>query len=324
MDNITPTNSPQPNNAGVPSGGFIPTSAAPAAPIPTPPQPIMQPAPAAAQPVAINPLRQFFRRPAVHIRLPSGGEGYPAGAIDMPPTGELPVFPMTAIDEITARTPDALFNGSAVAELIRSCVPSIKDPWAITNVDLDAILIGIKAAGGDGKLEIETICPDCNEDSTYDVNLLGVLASLSKPDYDTPFDTGELQVKFRPLTYKEINDVSIKQFEIQRDFAAINKIEDPKERDERSYKSLEKITFLTLELLAGTVEYIKTPAATVTDKKFILDFMKNCDRNLFIKLRDYNASLKESGEIKPLNIKCQNCGHEYNQPFTLNPADFFE
>ena len=102
MDNITPTNSPQPNNAGVPSGGFIPTSAAPAAPIPTPPQPIMQPAPAAAQPVAtpiiqpvtttgneINPLRQFFRRPAVHIRLPSGGEGYPAGAIDMPPTGEL-------------------------------------------------------------------------------------------------------------------------------------------------------------------------------------------------------------------------------------------
>ena len=65
-----------------------------------------------------NPLKQYFRRPAVYLKLPSGGLGYPEGTIDMPDTGELPVYPMTAIDEITSRTPDALFNGTAVVEVI--------------------------------------------------------------------------------------------------------------------------------------------------------------------------------------------------------------
>ena len=56
-----------------------------------------------------NPLRQFFRRPAVSISLPSGGDHYAPGDIEWPDdTKELPVYPMTAIDEITTKTPDAL------------------------------------------------------------------------------------------------------------------------------------------------------------------------------------------------------------------------
>jgi len=88
-----------------------------------------------------NPLKQYFRRPAVYVKLPSGGKYYPQGVIDMPTNGEIPIFPMTAIDEITTKTPDALYNGTAMAELMKSCVPNIKDPWAINSMDLDAILI---------------------------------------------------------------------------------------------------------------------------------------------------------------------------------------
>ena len=50
-----------------------------------------------------NPLKQYFRQPAIYIRLPSNGRFYPPGAIDMPPNGELPVLPMTTLDEITCR-----------------------------------------------------------------------------------------------------------------------------------------------------------------------------------------------------------------------------
>jgi len=107
-----------------------------------------------------NPLKQYFRRPAVYMRLPSNGVGYPPGSLTMPENGELPVFPMTAIDEITAKTPDALFNGAAVVEIIRSCVPDIKDPWVIPGNDLDAILVAIKAATGDG-MNLNSICPKC-------------------------------------------------------------------------------------------------------------------------------------------------------------------
>jgi hypothetical protein len=31
-----------------------------------------------------NPLKQYFRRPSVYIRLPSGGKGYPPGALEIP------------------------------------------------------------------------------------------------------------------------------------------------------------------------------------------------------------------------------------------------
>jgi len=270
-----------------------------------------------------NPLRQYFRRPAVHIKLPSGGKDYAPGVIDMPPTGELPVYPMTAIDEITARTPDALFNGTAVVELIRSCVPNIKDPWAISSNDLDAVLIAIKAAAGNDNLEIESSCPKCTESSVYGVNLVGILSTLKCGDYSTPLSIGELEIKFRPITYKEMNVASIQQFEIQKFFESLANIPDEKERNDKTKDALKKITDTTMELISQGIEYIQTPSVRVDETPFILDFLKNCDRNIYIKIRDYNAELKLATEIKPLPVKCIHCQHEYEQPFTLNPSDFF-
>ena len=91
-----------------------------------------------------NPLKQYFRQPAIYIKLPSQGQFYPEGALDMPPNGELPVYPMTAIDEITYRTPDALFNGNATVNVIQSCMPNIRDPWSIPAMDVDTILVSIR------------------------------------------------------------------------------------------------------------------------------------------------------------------------------------
>jgi hypothetical protein len=270
-----------------------------------------------------NPLRQYFRRPAVHVKLPSGGLDYPEGVIDMPPSGELPVYPMTAIDEITARTPDALYNGVAVTELIKSCVPNIKDPWQINSNDLDAILIAIKAAAGEENLDIESICPKCTESSTYGISLVGVLSTLKSGDYSQELEVGDLKIKLRPLTYKEMNVASLGQFEVQKLFANIGNIEDEDERNKVSKQALEKITNLTMDLLSQAIEYVQTPSLKVEETEFILDFLRNCDRTVYIKIRDYNAELKMSTEIKPLQIKCIHCENEYEQPFTINPTDFF-
>ena len=135
-----------------------------------------------------NPLKQYFRRPALYLKLPSKGNFYPEGAIDLPENGEVPVYPMTAIDEITTKTPDALYNGVAVTDIIKSCVPAIKNPWLMPAVDLDPILVAIRAASGDGNLELESTCPKCSESSSYGVNLSGVLQTYTPGDYDTPLD----------------------------------------------------------------------------------------------------------------------------------------
>lgn len=271
-----------------------------------------------------NPLKQYFRRPAVYIALPSGKSAYSPEVVEMTETGELPVYPMTAIDEITSRTPDALFNGTAVTELIKSCVPNIKDPWAINSNDIDTILIGIKSASGGDTMDINSICPNCEESSEYGVNLMGLLSTIKPGDYDTLYETGDLKIKFRPLVYKEMNEAALGQFEVQRTFATIGNIADEEERERISVQSLEKITLLTMRLVAQTIEYVQTPTMKVTEHEFILDFLKHCDRKVYTEIRDFNASLRTSSEIKPMPISCPHCKHEYSQAITLSPTDFFD
>lgn len=270
-----------------------------------------------------NPLKQYFRRPAVFVKLPSQGKYYTKNVLELPANEELPIYPMTAIDEITTKTPDALYNGSAMADLIKSCVPSIKDPWAINSMDIDAILIGIRAAAGGSEMEIESGCPACETVGKYGLNLIAMLSQMKPGDYDTELEVNDLKIKFRPLTYKEMNEASIGQIEIQRVFFMLEQEQDEEIRKQKSQETLKRVTELTIKLLTGAIEYIETPTTRVDDKNYIMDFLRNCDKNLYVTLRDYNGELKSQTEIKPLKIKCVNCSNEYDQPFTLNSSDFF-
>jgi hypothetical protein len=272
--------------------------------------------------LANNPLKQYFRRPSIYLKLPSGGIGYPAGALNKTETGELPIYPMTAIDEITSKTPDALFNGSAIVEIIKSCVPDIRDPWSIPSTDLDAILIAIRSAAQGNDMEIESECPSCKEVATYAINLIGILQTMKLGDYTKELQTGDLFIKFRPLTYREMNQASMAQFEIQKMFSTMDELPE-EERTKKTQEAIVKITEVTMAVLAQTIEYVRTPNITVSETEFILDFLQNCDKNAYIELRDYHAKLKDSTQIKPQKIKCVHCQHEYNQAIVINVTDFF-
>ena len=270
-----------------------------------------------------NPLKQYFRRPAIYLTLPSKGKDYPSGVIDFPENGELPIYPMTAIDEITTKTPDALFNGNAVADLIKSCVPNIKDPWQVSSTDLDAILLAIKAASGTDSLEIDSTCPACKDQSTYKINLVAILSTLTSPDYSIALEVGELKIKFGPLTYSEVNEAGLAQFEVQRMFANVNQITDEKDKVEKTKDALISVTEVTMNLIAKTIQYIETNDVRVDNIDHIKEFLHNCDKNMYVAIRDYHTKLKSTTEIKPLDVKCISCEHEYKQPFTLNVSDFF-
>jgi len=272
--------------------------------------------------LANNPLKQYFRRPSIYLKLPSGGVGYPMGTLNKTETGELPVYPMTAIDEITSKTPDALFNGTAIVEIIKSCVPDIRDPWSIPSTDLDAILIAIRSAAQGNEMEIESECPSCKEVANYSINLIGVLQTMKPGDYTKELQISDLFIKFRPLSYREMNQAAMAQFEIQKIFVSMNDLPD-EERTKKTQEAIVKITEITMAVLAQTIEYVKTPTITVTETEFILDFLQNCDKNVYIEVRDYHSKLKDSTQIKPQKIKCVHCQHEYNQSIVINVTDFF-
>lgn len=271
-----------------------------------------------------NPLKQYFRRPAMYLKIPSGGNYYKEGSIDLPENKEVPVFPMTAVDEITSKTPDALFNGTAVVDIIKSCVPNIKDPWAIPIMDLDPILISIRAATNSNEMEVNSICPSCNEDGKYGVNLIGLLNGLNSGNYDDVVEMDELKFKFNPLTYKQVNDLNLKQFQISQLARGLDDIEDEDQRSQVSQSLVIELNNLSTSLVSESIEYIATPSAIVKEKTFIIDFLQNCDKKTFEKLREVTVNLREGSQLKPMKIKCVNCGHDYEQSLTINVTDFFD
>ncbi len=272
-----------------------------------------------------NPLQNYFRKPSIYVRLPSGGQHYPDGALEVTENGEYPVLPMTTLDEITYRTPDALFNGQAVVSVIQSCVPNIKDAWKVPGMDVDTLLIAIRIATYGHQMDISTKCPACNTDNDYGVDLRGLLDQIKSPDYTQPMTQGDLEIFFTPMSYKQMNDNNLVQFEEQRALQALNNPEVSEQQRARALgEALTKITSITTRALAQNIKTVKTPHALVNDPKHIMEWLSNCDRQSFNRIRDYIIENKRVGEIPPLKLKCNACSTEYDQPITLDMANFFE
>jgi hypothetical protein len=272
-----------------------------------------------------NPLKQYFRQPSVYLRLPSEGRFWPSGSVNMPPNKELPVLPMTAIDEITYRTPDALFNGSAVVNVIQSCIPNIKDAWAAPGTDLNSMLVAIRIASYGHDMEINSQCPACKNQDDYTIDLRIVLDGLQMPDYVTPLQDGDLEIAFQPMNYRDQNDVNVKQFEEQRVLQAVPESDLPDEQKlEMLNQALKKITELTVSALKWNIASIRTPQVLVTEPAHIEEFLRNADRKLFVKIRDLIIEKRIASEFKPVQIACAACGHEYSQTVTLDQTSFFD
>lgn len=271
-----------------------------------------------------NPLTKYFRQPSIFIKLPSGGQHYPPGSIDMPANGELPVLPMTAVDEITYRTPDGLFNGSSTVEVIRSCVPNIRDPWVMPAMDLDTVLIGIRIASYGHDMDVATTCPNCATGAEHRLDLRGVLDRMETSNYDQPLQRGDLTILFRPMNYQQINANNAIQFEEQKMLNILpDSGIDTEKKTQLISESFKKITEMTISALAQGIKMIRTPDAQVTETEHILEFLHNCDRAVFDSIRDKILALKAANEIKPLHLKCDNCSHEYDQNITLDMSNFF-
>jgi len=271
-----------------------------------------------------NPLQKYFRQPAIYIQLPSGGSYYPEGSLNMPENREFPVYPMTAMDEITYRTADALFNGSAVINVIKSCVPDILDPWQMPANDVDAVLVAIRIATYGHELELESKCPSCEEENDFAIDMRILMDQIKMPDYGNSVQSGDVEIYFRPLSYGQQNQNAIRQFEDQKILQAVPDADLPEEEKLNLINNaLVKLGDMTVNAIAQSISVIKAGADSVTDQEHIKEFVANCDRTIFSSLREKIVSLKEQGTMQPVQAKCRSCGNEYTAPFTLDVSNFF-
>jgi hypothetical protein len=277
-----------------------------------------------------NPLRKYFRQPKVYITLPSKGKFYTEGSIEIPENKEFPVFAMTAKDELTMKTPDALLNGAATVEVIKSCVPNIKNPWHMPSIDLDAILIAIRIATYGDKMEIITKVPNIGEDRSFDIDLRQLLNKLVTKEYINNFEINGMTIVTRPLTYKEFTDASLKTFEEQRIFALVNdeKIPD-QEKLAKFNESFQKLTNLTIDSLASSIVSITIGDTEVTNTSHIQEFIQNADKEFYQEVLKHIETQRDTFALEPLKVKANDedvakgAPKNYDVAITFDQSNFF-
>lgn len=271
-----------------------------------------------------NPLANYFRQPALYIRLPSDGQFWPNSSLDMPPNRELGVLPMTALDEISYRTPDALFNGDAVVKVIQSCVPAIKDAWDVPGIDLNTILTAIRIASNGNEIDLTTKCPNCSAENTYAVDLRHVIDQLTPGDFTETIKYRDIEIFFKPMSYKDQNTINLMQFEQQRMLQYLPTAEiSEEERNAKLNQVLTEITKVTMHAMKFSIAAIRTPQAVVVEPEFIEEFLSNCDNQLFAQVRNHAVKLRTADDLKPVGLTCPECQHQYEQSFVLDTALFF-
>jgi hypothetical protein len=278
-----------------------------------------------------NPLTMFMRQPKIYIRLPSGGQFWPEGSIDIPETGELPVFSMTANDELMLKVPDALMNGQAIVDVVQHCIPNIKNAWHIPSLDLDIILIALRIATY-GEM-MTTPVKFGNLELDYQIDLRRLMdQQMSSITWDGTVSVGDnLTVFVRPLTYKNITELALQTFETQKILQVVN---DDKVSDEQKVAvfkdSFKKLSDATIGTMGHSIERIESINGSTSDSKHINEFLSNVDKEIFNIIQKHLDRLKESNSIKPMIIQTTDAMREHGVttdtveiPITFDPSTFF-
>jgi hypothetical protein len=278
-----------------------------------------------------NPLSNYMRQPKIYINLPSQGNYWPPGSIDMPENEIFPVFSMTTRDELLFKTPDALMNGQAVVDVIQSCLPNIKNAWECPTIDVDTILIAIRLATYGETMPFTHRVPGTTEDVDFSVDLKILLDQQQNNQWvDQVAITEDFIIFVKPLSYRHMTQTSIKSFETTR---ILNMVNDENISDEKKLEmfntSFNNLTKVTVELLSESIYKIVTPDAEVTDKKFIAEFVANADKDICQKVQNHLTELKEHNDLKPLEFvsseeqRAMGAPEKYTIPINFNDSDFF-
>ena len=157
---------------------------------------------------------------------------------------------MTAKDEITFKTPDALLNGQATVDVIQSCIPDIKDAWQAPSIDIDTMLVAIRMATYGQMLDMSGKIPGTEIQKDWQMNLQNVLDSYYAQEFVDTFKIDGFTIQMKPVSYKTMTSQTVKAFEEQRIFAIVNDNDtNPAEKLQKFQQSFKNLTELNISVI---------------------------------------------------------------------------
>ena len=270
-----------------------------------------------------NPLQQFFRQPKIYITLPS------KGVFNSPESlsgsfENLPIYGMTGMDEIILKTPDALMSGESTVKLIQSCCPSIKDAWSLTTLDTNIVYAAIRIATYGHELSVTQTCAECGTENDFDIDLNHVVEHYGNCQYNHKLVLDGLTVKTRPLTFKESNDFSLENYGLQQKLNQADQVEDVTEKQKLFKELFEELSVTQQRIFSKSVEAVEVGDQVVTDPTYIEEWLKNCDKSVFEKLKNHVDANRTAWDMPTWPAKCEKCGAESKIYVELDNSSFFD
>ena len=264
-----------------------------------------------------NPLSAYFRAPKLWTNIPSSGKFYDADILTVPESGEFAVYPMTTKDELVLKNPDALLNGEAVATLIKSCVPEIKQPKLLFSADVDALLIAIRGASGGDLVEVNAECPKCKEITNVNISVEESLSTMEYIENEYTIDISNgLKITALPFSYSNMQSIS----EMSNDMDRLSAFND----------SFVKLADLNFELLIDSIKNVYYSDAEgqqiqISDKGIIREFLENTDNTVGKEIEAFINSINAKGVNTEVQIECGNeeCEETYVSTINFDPVNFF-
>lgn len=278
------------------------------------------------QQVQPNPLAQYFRQIKFYTKLPSGTTYYEPNEIKFTDSGEVGILPMAARDEMILKNPDALLNGEALYEVIRSCVPAVNNPRVLLTNDIDTLITAIRYATYNDTLETQLICPNCKHDNLFKLDLQYSLNNMSflESEYVINLDSG-LSVFVKPYSFPDVLSGLHAQFEQSK---ITRSIEDKNLSDEERLKMFSKafkeMGTVTSNLMCNSVIKVvdESKNINVNNKDHIRGLLHNIDKVSADKITDLIKEINTIGIKRNFAAKCEKCNHEWDNDIDFNPVNF--
>ena len=283
------------------------------------------------QPLGQNPLQKHFRQPKIYLKLPSQGRWYPNGAIDLPENGEIPIYSMTAKDELTFKTPDALLNGQSVVDVIQSCAPNIKNAWAVPSVDLDCLLVAIRMATFGEKLEVNVNIPNTEIQKTYEVDCKLLIDRYINAKFQDVMHIDGFTVTLKPISYRVFTQMAIKTFEEQRLLSTVNNEDiDSGQKLERFNKSFQVLTDINVQIMKDAIVSIRWQnEEEVTNPTHIAEFIDSADAKVFNGVKKHIDENKKQFQVQPMQVNATDeeikagAPKQFDVPISFDQSNFF-
>ena len=272
--------------------------------------------------MANNPLQQYFRQPKIFINLPSQGVYNKSGSLQGE-VSNMPVFGMTGMDEILMKTPDALLTGESTVKVMQSCCPGIIDGWEVTNLDFNLILTAIRIATFGNTVVVGSKCTGCGTDNEYEIDLTRVVDYFAHCSYDNKVVYKNLVIKTKPLTYKQITDFALRNFQLQQRLNQNIVLTDEEEKKKNFSELFSQLAELQNEIFTEGIEQITVDNTAVNEKEYIREWLANCDRDAYEDIKTTILKNQEIYSSPEHDIECSGCGKAAKITVDLDQASFF-